>query len=305
MSGPDEVRAKQVSGSIGIAGAGRVAQALGRLLRERGEPVTAVASRDPAHAAAAARFVGGRAQPVTYAELPTRAGRILVAVSDDAITQVARILAENGMRQGIALHTGGALGPEALEPLAAAGVSCGVLHPLQTVATPEQGLAVLPDCAFAIDGDPPALTWAERIAGLLGGEILRIPPEKKVFYHAAAVMASNYVAGLTEAAVMLMGAAGVDEKTALRAIGPLLKASASNAVRLGPAAALTGPVQRGDIATVAAHLEALERAPQAVGDLYRAAGLQVLALARRRGLDEREAQQIERLLSGTAKDQDV
>ncbi len=305
MSGRDGVRAQQVSGSIGIAGAGRVAQALGRLLQEQGEPVAVVASRDPAHAAAAAQFVGGHAQPVAFAELPARAGRIIIAVSDNAITQVAHILAENGMRQGIALHTCGALGLEALSPLAEAGVSCGVLHPLQTVAAPEQGIAAIPGCAFAIDGDPEAVAWAERIAGLLGGGILRIPPEKKVFYHAAAVMVSNYVAGLAEAAVMLMGAAGLDEETALRAIGPLLKASALNTATLGPAAALTGPIQRGDIATMAAHLEALERAPQAVRDLYRAAGLQVLALARRRGLDEMEARRIERLLRRAAKDQDV
>jgi hypothetical protein len=89
-------------------------QALGRLLRERGESIAAIASLSPERAALAAAFVGGAAQPATYADLPQHAARILIAVPDDAIGAVARLLANVGMRQGIALHTSGAHGPEAL-----------------------------------------------------------------------------------------------------------------------------------------------------------------------------------------------
>jgi predicted short-subunit dehydrogenase-like oxidoreductase (DUF2520 family) len=285
--------------SIGIAGAGRMAQALGRLLVERGEPVAAVASRGES-AARAAEFIGGGVEAVSYKELPRRAGRILIAVADSAVPAVAGTLAEAmaeaGLSGGVALHTCGSLGPEALEPLADRGVSCGTIHPLQTVAAPGQGVAALPGSAFAVAGDTEALAWAERIAAILDGEPLRIAPKFRPVYHAAAVMASNYVVTLLDAAVILMGAAGITEDRALRAIAPLAKASLNNAADLGPLRALTGPIERGDSETVALHLNALEKEPESVRELYRSAGLHALDLARRRGLNEAAAKRVETVL---------
>lgn len=278
-----------------IAGAGRVAQALGRLLRERGETVAAVASRDPEHARAAAAFIGG-AEAVAYAELPGRAGSILIAVPDDALGPVAALLAAE-MRGGEAVHTSGARGPEALAALAAGGVSCASMHPLQTIATPEQGVCNLPGVAFLVSGEGPARIWAEHMAALLGGRCLSLPDSAKPLYHAAAVMASNYVAGLIDAAAALLGAAGIAEREALDALGPLVRASAANAIALGPAAALTGPIERGDAATVALHLRALAAADPGVRELYRAAGRHLLSLARRKGLEAEKAAQIEALWS--------
>ena len=280
--------------SIGIAGTGRVAQALGRLLRERGEPVVAVAGRNPGHAARAAEFIGAAA--VLPRQLPGRAGRILIAVGDGAVVEVARELAEAGMDRGAALHTCGAWGPEILEPLGRAGIACGVLHPLQTFATPEAGVTVLPGSAFAVAGDPAAVAWGERIVALLDGTVLHIAPGAMPRYHAAAVMASNYVAGLIDAAAMLMKAAGIDEKTALDALGPLIYAGVANALALGPEKALTGPIERGDAETVRRHLRSLGATPPSVSGLYRSAGLHVLEVARRRGLAEAKAREIETLL---------
>lgn len=273
-----------------------MAQAFGRLLLEAGEPVLIVGGRNADRTLAAAAFIGPEVEAVPLAALATEAGRILIAVSDSAIPEVARLLAESGKTSGIALHTCGAMGPEVLAPLAAASVFCGSIHPLQTIATPEQGLAALPGCAFAIDGCARALAWAERIVALLRGEALRIPPERRSVYHAAAVMASNHVVALVDAAAVLMSSAGVGEDQALRAIGPLVKTSVGNALRLGPAEALTGPIQRGDIETVSAHLRALSAAPRPVRQLYRSAALHALGLAARRGLAADRARLIEELL---------
>jgi predicted short-subunit dehydrogenase-like oxidoreductase (DUF2520 family) len=281
-----------------IAGTGHVAQAMGRLLAEQGEPVLAVAGRDPARAAAAAAFIGHGAKCAALNAPPKRATRVLVAVSDNAIGEVARTLAEAGVKRGVALHTCGAMGREALAPLAAAGVACGAIHPLQTVASPEQGLSALTGCVFAVDGDAPALAWAERIAQALGGSSLRIPPEARPLYHAAAVMAGNYVVALVDAAAMLMKAAGVEQSVALRALGPLVEASATNALRLGPVEALTGPIKRGDLMTLIGHVRALEDVPETVRGLYRSAGLQALDIAVRRGLEPDRARRIEKLLRG-------
>jgi predicted short-subunit dehydrogenase-like oxidoreductase (DUF2520 family) len=275
-------------------------QALGRLLLDRGEPVIAVASRRLERSEAAARFIGG-ATAVPYSRLPELAARLLIAVSDDALTLVADVLAGAGMKRGVAVHTSGAQGPEALAPLAAAGVSCATLHPLQTIASPEQGVSALPGVAFAITGDGPAAEWAAHIATLLSGEVLRIPSERLPLYHAAAVMASNYVVGLIDAAAMLLEAAGVERHQALRAIRPLVEASAGNALTLGPVNALTGPIERGDVRTVAAHWKVLAATPEAVREFYRGAGLYVIELARRRGLSEADTRKLRELLreSGT------
>lgn len=287
--------------TIGIAGAGRIGQALGRLLRAQGQPVVAIASRTLDHAREAAAFIGGEAAVVTYAELPRHAACLLIAVPDDALASVAETLAQGGMRSGLALHTCGAKGPEVLAPLAAQGVRCGTLHPLQTVPTPAAGLNHLRGIAFAVTGDEAAVRWAEQIVELLSGQVLRIAPAGRAVYHAAAVMASNYIVGLLEASIALMAAAGVDESDARRALAPLAHASVENAVRYGPGEALTGPVQRGNVETIGEHLKVLARFPESVQQLYRASGLHVLEIARRRGMTPATASRLEELLRGTGK----
>jgi len=287
---------KPVLEPVAIAGAGKMGQALGRLLRERGEIVAAVASRRPEQAMAAASFVGGGAIAAACRDLPRYATRILIAVPDEAIPDVARVLAEAGLHGGAALHTCGARGPEVLAPLAAVGVSCGALHPLQTVASPEHGVRALQGVAFAIDGEGAARAWAEQIVALLGGLVLRVPARAKPLYHAAAVLAGNCLVTLMSAAVILMKEAGVEESLALRALAPLARTSVENAAQLGPPAALTGPIARGDAATVRTHLDALRQAPASVANLYRAAGRATVELARQRGLPDDAAHAIEELL---------
>jgi predicted short-subunit dehydrogenase-like oxidoreductase (DUF2520 family) len=281
---------------IGIAGAGRVAQALGRLLCEKGEPVMCIASRNSRHAEAAAGFLGYAVQPVTYRDLPARACRFLIAVPDGALADVAETLAAGGARGGVALHTSGAAGPEALAALARQGVSCAAMHPLQTFADPWEGAPAIRGVAFAVWGEERAERWAEQIVGLLEGEVLHIPPEQRPRYHAAAVMASNYLVSLIDAAQSLMQAAGLEPDRALRALAPLARTSLENALARGPEKALTGPVDRGDTGTVDAHMRALSAAPERIRALYRAAGLQALDIARRRGLAEETACAVERTL---------
>lgn len=273
-------------------------QAIGRLLRERGESIAAVASRSRERTTAAAAFIGGGAQAVSFGEIPRYAAQVLIAVPDDAIGDVAQILAGAGMHGGKALHTSGSRGPEALAALIDQGVACGSWHPLQTAANPEEGVRVLPGVAFAIDGAPAAAAWAEHLVALLGGQALHITAAARPLYHAAAVMASNYPMALMAAAVMLMREAGMEESTARRALEPLARASVDNAFRLGPAAALTGPIARGDADTVRMHLAALAAAPAGIESLYRAAGLATLEIARQRGLAVDRAGALEEILRG-------
>ncbi len=140
------------------------------------------------------------------------------------------------------------------------------------------------------------MAWAEEIASVLGGQALHIDSSARPLYHAAAVMASNYVVGLMDAARQLMIGAGVEDDRALSVLAPLLRTTVQNIIAKGPERALTGPVERGDAVTVAAHLAALAGGPATIESLYRAAGLHVLDIAGRRGLPAERAQAVRKVL---------
>lgn len=287
---------------IGIVGAGRIAQSLGRLLNCRGANVIAIASRTIASAEAAASFIGSPVQPMLLPRIASQADHLLLAVTDGALTTVAQQLADAGFI-GAVLHTSGSAGLGPLAPLAAAGAFTGVLHPLQTVPTPEQGLAALPGSYFTIGGGPQAVTWAADIVALLEGHALQIAPDAWPLYHAAAVMASNYQCALIDSALELLIRSGIDSEAALSAIAPIVRAAARNILSFGPVDALTGPIQRGDTATVQAHLAALAEFTHVVSpetrQLYIAAGLRALPLARKRGLSDTAATAIHSALTAT------
>jgi predicted short-subunit dehydrogenase-like oxidoreductase (DUF2520 family) len=282
---------QQFPAAVAIVGAGAVAQALGRVMLSGGWQVVAVASRSRAHAEKAAQFIGAGAsaaaasvRAVDVAEVPRVATRVLIAVADEGIAPVAEALYAAGMRSGIALHTCGAKAPAALRALGEAGNACGLLHPLQTIVSPEQGARNLADITFAVAGDPAAVVWAEQIATSLAGRPVRIDAGRLSYYHAGAVMGSNALIAALDAAVILLGAAGVDRDRALQALGPLATTSVANALAHGPQAALTGPVARGDAATVAAHVAAIQSVGSTVAELYVAAAAHLLQLAIGRGL---------------------
>lgn len=283
--------------AAGIAGTGNLAQALGRALSERGVPVLWIAGRDAGRTVRAARFIGPGVEPVSFESLARRAGRVLIAVSDGAIGEVAGALAAAAQTPGVALHCAGGVAVSVLEPLRARGFACGSFHPLQTICDPAQGAAALPGSAFTIAGDAPAAEWAHCLTTLLDGMPLDVPPDERPRYHAAAVFASNYAAALLDAAeALLADAASIEREVARRTLAPLVRASVDNILERGPEAALTGPIARGDAATIALHLSALAGNP--LRDLYRAAGRHTLALARRKGLAPEAAAAIESLLEG-------
>ena len=279
-----------------IVGTGRVAQALGRLLTDAGVPIVAVAGRTPDHAKRAASFIGHAVEAARIRDIPSLADRVLIAVADAGIPSVVDDLSDGSMRGGIALHTSGAHGPMLLDALAVRGVSCGVLHPLQTIADPERGVAALRGASFGIGGATAAVDWAEQLVAVVEGTPLRIRDQGFASYHAGAVMASNAVVAAIDAAVVLLGASGIDRPAALQALRPLCLTSAGNAFDIGPEAALTGPVQRGDAETIKTHIAALASAPRHVADLYRASARALLEIARRRGLSPASARAVEQAL---------
>jgi predicted short-subunit dehydrogenase-like oxidoreductase (DUF2520 family) len=221
---------------------------------------------------------------------------VILAVPEKALPEVAYDLAMMGPAPSgcVALHMSGALSTDVLAPLHGAGYVVGSIHPLMAVADPWLAGERLVGAAFTLGGEPAAVAAGRRIVSALDGRALVVPSAQRPLYHAAAVLASNYLVALTAAAARILAEAGVPDADTLPALLPLLRGTLDNVEQLGLPAALTGPIARGDIDTVRLHMARLSSGDRA---LYSGLGLELLRLARGAGLDERRADEIESLLA--------
>ncbi|MEW5761872.1 MAG: Rossmann-like and DUF2520 domain-containing protein [Bacillota bacterium] len=268
---------------VAVIGAGRAGSALALALAGAGYRVAGVASRTPASAARLAGRLGCPA--TTRPEEITRAGNVvLIAVPDRAVGDVAAdVAARGGFGRGQkVLHVSGALPAEVLAPARAAGAAVGALHPLQTLAGTDDDVGALRGCYFAVEGDAAAVAVAEEMARDLGGIPFRLAPGSKPLYHAAACVASNYLVALLDLAARMAEACGLPREEAVRALLPLVEGTVANIRRLGVPGALTGPVSRGDVPTLRAHLAALADHP-GWRTLYALLGRHTVAAARAQG----------------------
>jgi predicted short-subunit dehydrogenase-like oxidoreductase (DUF2520 family) len=249
--------------SLAIIGAGRVGRALGRRLRELGWKIGAVITRNEASARRAVRFIGAGKPHAGMTRQILASRVILVATPDDEIAAVAPDLARIGaeeLRGKVVLHTSGALDARVLDPVKACGAAVGAIHPLQSFS----GVTVpsLEARMFAVEGDAQAVSVARQIARSIGGSPVKIPNGKKVLYHAAATMAAANVLAVEEAASQLLMSLGMKRSQATRALLTLTRQVLENMEHLGPRAAWTGPLSRGDYRVLEAHLEALQDFPE-------------------------------------------
>lgn len=266
---------------IGIVGAGAVGTALGVALSRAGWPVHAVASRDAARRERFRGLVNVNRAFVDPEALVEEVELIILAVPDDVIGPLASGLR---MYSGQAMiHTSGAVGAEVLAPAMAAGTQIGSFHPLVAFADTERAVAALHGATIAIEADDQLAALLGRMAEALGATPVRLASGSKAAYHAAAVLAAGGFVALLDAIARLGRVAGLDEAGALTIYGPLIEGTLANARALGIQAALTGPITRGDVGTLRAHLgELREHAPDVL-DLYVAAGRREIELAEGRG----------------------
>ncbi len=243
---------------IAVLGRGRAGQGLTRAL---------VRARHAVH------LLPGR----TVGAIPEKT--ILIAVPDPAIASVAAGLA---LRESqVVLHLSGSLGPDVLP-----GAARGVMHPLASFADPARPPS-LEGTSFVIAGDAPAVKRAKAIARSVGARPVLAAIHGPA-YHAGAALSANGAAALAAVAVRVLAELGLADVDARRAIGALLRTVGENVVRVGVPQALSGPVIRGDDATVARHRGALEALDPDARAAYDAIAPAILDCARRAGLpDER------------------
>lgn len=255
--------------TISIVGAGRVGRALGRRLRSLGWTVGAVVTRTKPTARAAVRAIGGGTGHARLTRQVLASDVVLISTPDDAMPAVAATLAKIGgdeWRGKVVLHTSGALDRTVLAPLAKRGAATGSLHPLQTFSG--RGLPRLAGVIFAVEGDRRAAAMARRIARALGGLAITIDGRNKPAYHAAGAFVAGHILAVAEGATQILIALGFTRRRAMRALLPLARQMLENLERLGPRAAWTGPLSRGDYRTIAKHVSALREFPGEVREAY-------------------------------------
>ncbi|WP_447924701.1 pantoate--beta-alanine ligase [Georgenia muralis] len=240
---------------VGVVGAGRVGAVLANALRAAGHAVvgaTAVteASRDRVDALLPGVPV------LTVEEVVERAELVLLTVPDDVLPDLVRGLADLGRWQPgqLVVHTSGRHGTAVLAPARAAGAIPLAIHPAMTFTGTSLDLNRLSGCPFAVTAAAPVLPIAQALVVEVGGEPVVLGEDQRPAYHAALAHGANHLVTLVAQAGRALTATGVEEPG--RYLEPLLTAALDGALR-GGEQDLTGPVVRGDVGTVGAHLAAL------------------------------------------------
>lgn len=250
--------------NVAIVGAGKVGTVLGRILSERGENVVCVVSRSLRSAKQAGKFIGCRNCSDTLDSIPNLTDFIIIATPHDAVATVALALSRLEhfpFKRLSVCHTSGMLTAAALDTVKARGAAVFSFHPLQTFPRDFHPRDIVPTSKgiyYAIDGSPHALKKARTLARKLGGKTIEIKPEMREFYHAACVVASNHLTAILGILQSMSGALGIAQKDFLRVFKPIILATLRNVERSSATAALTGPVARGGVDTVAGHFDALK-----------------------------------------------
>jgi predicted short-subunit dehydrogenase-like oxidoreductase (DUF2520 family) len=280
---------------IAIVGTGPVGRALACAYVAGGGEVCALVSRRQERADEIARRTGARLGSADLA-VAMRADVVLFAVPDRALPEAASRLDVLGTRStALFVHTSGALPGDVL---AASGRRTGSLHPLQAfpdVADDAFLAARVAGAHWFHEGDGADVCAA--MVGVWRGTLHRLAPGGKALYHAGAAMLSNHTVALFDAALAALETAGVARAEAQAPLAALLSGTAENLAAVGVPAALTGPIARGDVATIRRHLDALSAAAPQLVESYAAMARRTLVVARAKGsIDPAAAAEIERLL---------
>jgi len=280
-----------------IVGAGRLGTALGAALVRRGWRIALIVDTDARAAREGRRLIGAGRAATAFGPASRPGDVVIVAVPDGAVGRVAAALAGSGLSWAgrTVLHTSGILPARVLEPLRRRGARTASLHPAQAFSRKDAPASAFKGITWGVEGDAEAVATAGSIVRGLGGHVLPLSEKNKPIYHAACALASNAFVALEWTACGLLRTAGIEEKDAFRILLPLVQGTLQNVKNLGLEKALTGPVVRGDAATVGKHLEALSGDP-AASEVYRVMGRRVLRLAQRSGLPEAKVKALRRLL---------
>ena len=280
---------------LGFIGAGTVGTALAVRLSSKDYQVIAVSSRSQTSARKLAQAVSGCRAFNNNQDVADAAELIFVTTPDDAIASVA---AETQWHQGQSVvHCSGALSVDILESARKLGTRVGAFHPLQTFASVKQAIENMPGSTFAVEAEGPLLSTLKDMATALDGHWIELKANDKVAYHAAAVIACNYLVTLVKLATDLWQSFNIPQSQATQALLPLIRGTIHNIDTVGIPQCLTGPIARGDIETIKKHLDALQKAAPALLSAYQELGRQTIPIALAKGkINQHRAEELQAIL---------
>jgi predicted short-subunit dehydrogenase-like oxidoreductase (DUF2520 family) len=242
--------------SMGVVGAGRVGSVLASRFRAAGYPLVGVSGRSQASRLRIATLLPD-VPVLSPAEVAAASDVLVLAVPDDALIAVAEELAASGaVRPGqYVLHTSGRHGLDALAALARLGARPIAFHPAMTFTGTAVDFERSP--VFGLTADTADRPLAEELVAALGGVPMWVAESDRALYHAALAHGANHLVTLVAQSMDLLRTAGAEDPAAV--LRPLLTAALDNVLAYGDAA-LTGPVVRGDVTTIRAHVDALASA---------------------------------------------
>ena len=280
---------------MGFIGAGTVGTALAIRLSSKGYQVAAVSSRSQASAGNLAQAVGNCQAFDSNQAVADTAELVFITTPDDAIaTVVSQIQWHAGQS---VVHCSGADSTDTLQPAKELGAQVGVFHPLQTFASVRQAIENIPGSTFALEAEEPLLNVLKDMATALDGHWVELKASDKVIYHAAAVIACNYMVTLVKLATDLWQTFSVPPPQATQALLPLLRGTIHNIETVGIPQCLTGPIARGDTGTIKKHLDALQKTAPSILSTYRELGLQTIPIALAKGrINQQQAKELQAIL---------
>ena len=280
---------------LGFIGAGTVGTALAISLNNNGYRAVAVSSRSHSSARNLAQAISNCHAYDNNQAIADAAELVFVTTPDDAI---APVVSQIKWRKGQSVvHCSGADSTDILQPARKLGAHVGVFHPLQTFASTKKALENMPGSTFAIEAEEPLLSTLKDMATALGGHWIEIKASDKVIYHAAAVIASNYLVTLVKLATDLWQTFNIPRQQAVQALLPLIRGTVNNVETIGIPKCLTGPIARGDTGTIIKHLKALQKVAPDLLSAYRELGLQTIPIALAKGrINQQQAQELQAIL---------
>ena len=246
---------------VGVVGAGRVGAVLAAALQAAGHEIVAAAGESDASRGRIESLLPG-VEMTKPSDAARTSDLLLLTVPDDMLPNVVAMLSASGaIHEGqVVVHTSGRHGLAVLEPARAVGARTIAMHPAMTFTGTGIDLPRLAGCVFGVTADEADRALTESLVSDLGGTAMWVPEDRRTLYHAGLAHGANHLVTLVAEAMEILSAAGADDPAAT--LRPLLEAALDNALEHGDAA-LTGPIVRGDVETVRAHLaDLVTNAPQ-------------------------------------------
>lgn len=216
----------------------------------------------------------------------------VITVPDGQIGSVWNEVRKYDINGKLIIHMSGSVSAAVFEGIEETGAYGYSLHPMYAISSKYESYQGFSNAFFTLEGNEKYKVYIKTFADEVAGGCVCIDGSNKALYHGASVFASNLVVGLFETASEMLVKCGFNKEQAVKALGPLFTGNALKIAELGTEAALTGPVERNDIATVEKHLAVLDDDEK---QIYTSLSGKILRVAERKNPD-RDYSELEKLL---------